>query len=250
VAPAHPDATDEALIGLNKLATVARLWSGAAHDVNNALQVISGTVEILEMRTDLPAQVTDALGRLRTQSNRAAAALAQVIAFTRAGRGTHAPVSLKELAAESLALRDFAIRRARLSSRLECDSQAPLVTGNRGDLQQVVLNLIVNAEQALTGTQGTIVVHIAGDGDGVSLRVSDAGPGLQIEQPERVFEPFVTTHDPFESAGLGLWASRVLVEQHGGTLTLAPRSSGAEFVMQLPAMRRSPAPDKRSIESR
>jgi two-component system NtrC family sensor kinase len=235
-----PDPSEDALIGLNRLATVARLLSGAAHEVNNALQVISGTVEILESRSDVPASLSDALTRLRTQSGRAANALAQVLLFTKAERGDKVPISLHQLAEESLALRDFSIRRARLSARLEADAAGSFVVhANRGDLQQALLNLLMNAEQALTGTTGTIVVQLTSEDGAVVLRVIDEGSGVVLDPPERAFHPFVSTGDPFEAAGLGLWAARSLVEQHGGTLTIETRPAGAAFAMRLPTVTRS-----------
>jgi signal transduction histidine kinase len=227
---------DEALIGLNRLATVARLLSGAVHEVNNALQVISGTVEVLESRPDVPPSFAEALARLRTQSTRAAGALAQVLHFTRAERDARVPLNMREIAEESLALRQFAIRRARLTGHLEVDGDAPcLVIGNRGDLQQALLNMLINAEQALAGTTGAIRIHLARERRTVVVRVIDDGGGVTLDPPERVFDPFVTTRPPFEAAGLGLWAARVLVEQHGGTLTLEANEGTTALVMRLPA---------------
>jgi signal transduction histidine kinase len=226
---------EDALIGLNRQATTARLLSGAVHEVNNALQVISGTVELLESRPDMPPSCREALARLRTQSHRAALALAEVLTFTRSERRVRVPVNMRELAQDSLALRDFAIRRAHLSARLEADPGTTyVVNGNRGDLQQAVLNLVMNAERALTGQRGAIVLQLGADPQSVALCVSDDGPGVTLTPPERAFDPFVTSHDPFEAAGLGLWAARALVEQHGGTLTLERRANRTAIVMTLP----------------
>jgi len=238
-------ASDETLIGLNRLVTAARLMSGAVHDVNNALQVISGTVEILEARSDIPPPVQEALARLRGQSARAAGALAQTLVFTRATRGGQGPINLRELAEESLALRDFSIRRAGLSARLVTEGPGPfVVVGNRGDMQQVLLNLLMNAERALAGRTGSIIVQLALDAGAVVLRVIDEGAGVTLSPADRAFEPFVSTYEPFESAGLGLWAARALVEQCGGTLTVETPTSGAVFAARLPAfaLRPSPAP--------
>ena len=232
---APPSPPDEALIGLNRLATIARLLSGAVHDVNNALHVISGTVELLETRPDLPPSMHEALARLRAQSARAAGSLAQVLAFTRAPRDGHSPLNLRELAEESLALRDFAIRRARLTAKLVADGPGPFVVlGNRGELQQVLLNVLMNAEQALTGRGGTLVVRLTIEGGETVVRVVDDGGGVTLSPPEQVFDAFVTTQPPFDAAGLGLWAARRIVEQHGGTLALEPQSTGASFAMRLP----------------
>jgi signal transduction histidine kinase len=229
------DAPDEALLGLNRLATVARLMSGAAHEVNNALQVISGTVEILESRADMPATFREALARLRQQSSRAAAALAHVQLFTRAARGESAPVNVRELVEESVALRDFAARRAGLSIRFEAEPHAFIVTGSRGDLQQAVLNLMMNAEQALRASGGSITVRLALDDGAVVVSVIDEGPGVAVDPPARAFEPFVTMRDAYESAGLGLWAARVIVEAHGGVLTLERRDGATVAAIRLPA---------------
>jgi signal transduction histidine kinase len=228
--------SDDALIGLNRLATVARLLSGAAHEVNNALQVISGTVEMMESRADVPTSLQGGLARLRSQSSRAAAALAQVLQFARAPRGEGVPVNLREVAEESIALRDFSMRRARLSARVEALAEGPfVVAGNRGDLQQALLNLLINAEQALQQRGGAIVVQLSTEGEHVLLRVIDHGAGIPLESAERAFEPFVTTNDAFESPGLGLWAARVLVERWGGTLTVTSEPAATVFTMRLPA---------------
>ena len=98
--PVVTDPSEDALIGLNRQSTAARLLSGAIHDVNNALMVISATVEMLEARSDVPASMKDSLTRLRAQSSRAATSLAQVLVFTRAARGGQQPINLRELVEE------------------------------------------------------------------------------------------------------------------------------------------------------
>ncbi len=235
----RPGPSDETLIALNRLSTVARLLSGAIHDVNNALMVISGTVDILESRPDVPASMRESLAPLRAPSARAAGTLGQVTLFTRAGHGDQQPINLRELAQESLALRDFAIRRARLTATLETAGEGPfIVTGSRGDLQQVLLNLIMNAEDALAGRTGSILLRLSiepgPERSEVVLRVIDEGTGVSLVPREAVFDPFVTTNDDWESAGLGLWAARMLVERHGGTLTMEETLAGAVFAMRLP----------------
>lgn len=231
----HPD--PQTLLALNYSATAARLLSGVVHEINNALQVISGTVELLENRTDLPPAVSPALERLRNQSARAAAALAEVLLFTRASMEESGKVNLREVAEHSAGLRTFAIRRAGLTIRVEAGSGEYFVSGNRGRLQQVVLNLVANAEQALAGTHGGILVQLEADGDWVVLRVVDDGTGIALEPRERAFERFITTRQPSEGAGLGLWAARTIADAHGGTLTLDERPWGASFALRLPRLR-------------
>jgi len=223
------------LVALNRSATVARLLSSAVHEVNNALQVISGTVEILEGRPDVDPTLARSLERLRTQSARAAAALADVLVFTKAPLEESVPVNMRDTVAHSIALRTFAVRRAGLALRFEADeSIAFIVRGSRGQLQQAILNLLVNAEQAMAGSKGTIGVELTADDAWMSLRVTDEGSGVAVQPVEQMFDPFTSTRIATEGAGLGLWASRRIAEAHGGTLDYEARSPGSAFVMKLP----------------
>ncbi len=228
-----PDA--DVLVALNRSATAARLLSGAVHEVNNALMVISGTVELLEARPDLPPNMADALARLRAQSGRAATALAEVLSFIRTPAGELTLVNLRDAASRAVELRRFAIKRVGLAVRFDADEQVTFTTrGNRGALQQAILNLIVNAEQALAGTQGGITVEVVEDGARVGIRVRDTGRGIPPEVREQLFQPFVTTRAPHEGAGLGLWVARTIAVAHGGTLEVEEATEGASLVMWLP----------------
>ena len=232
----------DAMLALNRSATAARLMAGAIHEVNNALQVISGTVELLQGRTDLPEPVARALDRLRKQGTKAGAALADVLVFTKAAVDETTRVDMREMIDYCVGVRRFAIQRAGLTVRWEPDPSAPLaVVGTRGLLQQAVLNLIINAEQALAFTRGTIAVELTASGEWIEVRVSDDGGGVLVEPRERAFEPFVSTRDPWQGAGLGLWSVRAIAEMHHGTVTIEPEQSGGAFVMRLPkAIDRAP----------
>jgi signal transduction histidine kinase len=226
----------DALLSLNRSTTAARLLSGVVHDVNNVLQVLSGTVELLASRTDLPAAVAPSLDRLGRQTSRAAAILADVQRFTRASLTERDRVNLREVAEHSLALRAFAIKRANLTSRLTAsDTESYYVQGNRAQIQQALLNLVMNAEQALAGAAGgEILVELGGDATTLALRVTDKGPGLAVQPPERAFEAFVTSRDPWEGAGLGLWAARAIAAEHGGSIGLETSAAGTSVVIKLP----------------
>jgi signal transduction histidine kinase len=224
----------DVLLALNRSVTAARLMAGAIHEVNNALQVISGTVEILQGRTDLPEPVTRALDRLRKQGTRAGAALAEVLVFTKGAVDESTRIEMRELVEYCVGVRRFAIQRAGLTVRWEPDPHAEYpVTGTRGLLQQAVLNLIINAEQALAFTRGNVAVELAEAGDWIEVRVSDDGAGVLLEPRERAFEPFVTTRDPWQGSGLGLWSARAIAESHHGTLTMET-GKGGTFVLRLP----------------
>jgi signal transduction histidine kinase len=210
--------------------------AGVIHEVNNVLQVISGTVELLQTRPDVPPSMMPALERLGKQTARGAAIFAEAMMFTRASVAGTDLVNMREVAEHSLNLRAFFIKRANLTSRLAASEQQRFhVVGNRAQLQQALLNLIVNAEQASAGTKGEVVVELEEDRASIVARVIDAGPGLPPELGEKAFEPFVTTREPVEGAGLGLWAARAIASAHGGTVDVEPRPAGNAFVLRLPA---------------
>jgi signal transduction histidine kinase len=225
----------DVLVALNRSTTTARLLSGVIHEVNNALQVISGTVELLQTRPDVPPSMNPALERLSKQTARAATVLSQVLVFTRGSVGERSRVNLREVAEHSLELRAFSIKRASLTSKLTAPETLRFnVNGNRSQLQQAMLNLIVNAELALAATKGEIGVELDAADGWVIVRVVDQGPGLPAETRDKAFEAFVSTRDPWEGAGLGLWAARAIAAEHGGSVTLAESPTGATFEMRLP----------------
>jgi two-component system sensor kinase FixL len=227
----------EVLLGLNRAVTVARLLSGAIHDVNNALQVIAGSIELLEGRPDLPEHVTRGLARMRNQSGRAAAALERVTSFTKASTEDTTIVNLRDMAQRRVALREFAVRKARLSIRLSGDGEAALnVSGNRTYIEQAILNLIVNAEEGLaaSGGGGEIDVQVTADAGWAVVRVFDNGPGISPAVAERLFQPFAAAPTDQHTAGLGLWAARTIAERHGGTLSHDTSAPGTAFVFRLP----------------
>jgi len=231
-----PAPSPDVLLALNRAATTAKLMSGAAHEVNNALHVISGTVELLAERQGLPSEVGSALERIQRQTVIAAEALASVLVFTRAPLDAADSVDMTEMVTHSVALRKFAVRRAGLLIQLETDrTTTAIVRGNRGQLQQIVLNLIINAEQALAGAAGTITVSLTSTPLSVVLRVADAGPGVQDDT--MLFRPFVTGPGRHDGAGLGLWAARALAEAGGGTVVLEPAQPGTVAVLTLPRAR-------------
>lgn len=226
----------DVLVALNRSATSARLMAGVIHEVNNVLQVISGTVELLQTRPDVPPSMMPALERLSKQSARAAAIFSEAMVFTRASVGEVARVNMREVAEHSIALRAFFIKRANLTSKLVAPEDKRFnVMGSRAHLQQALLQLIMNAELAAAGTKGEIVIELDAADGWVTARVTDPGTGLPAELGERAFEAFVSTREPVDGAGLGLWVARELVTAAGGTVTMERGPAGTAFVMRLPA---------------
>jgi signal transduction histidine kinase len=221
---------------LNRLATIARLVAGAAHEVNNALQVIGGSAELLQNRTDLPEPVQKTLTRIRDQAARAASAMTGVVALSRTQPDARTSlVDMCAIASRAVELRRYSIGRADLKVQLTVPPAPQLVTGHPLHLLQALLNMIQNAEEALAPRRsGCIRVELLGDDDIVTVRVSDDGPGVPGADAERIFQPFVTSQPRPESTGLGLPVAREIAMAHRGSLELEPAESGASFRLQLP----------------
>ena len=168
------------------------------------------------------------------------------MAFARQKTDARGRVNMRDLTTRAVGLRTFAIGRARLTIAYDPPKSGAVdVEGFANQLLQAVLNLIVNAEQALAGQQGgTIRVELELPEGWVVVRVSDNGPGVDPAMADRLFEPFMTTRSRDESSGLGLAVARHIAEQHGGTLTLEAAGTGACFALRLPAAPRStPTPN-------
>lgn len=222
-------------VTLNRLATAARLMSGATHEVNNALQVISGTVELLMASPDVPDTVLQSLARIHAQSARAAAAMVGMAALSRPPADGPNTFDARDVVSRAADLRRYAIGRSGLSISLDAAAEPLMVRGNAAQLLQAVVNLIENAEQALSGrAAGRIQVTAALDGSAVRVLVADNGPGLATDVADRVFDPFVTTRPRPDSVGLGLPVARAIAGAHGGTLVAEPSTHGATFALRIP----------------
>ena len=226
-------ATDDMLVALSRSVTTGRLLSGVVHEVNNALLVISGTVELLEGQPALPEPVVRGLERLRRQSARAASALGDVTSFTQASLQDRTEVALRELAQSAIDLRRFAATRAGVSLQFDPGPDACIVHGNAGYLQQAIINLIINGETGLKGTKGKVTVDASVQGHWAVIRVSDDRPrtsGLG----ETAFEPFDPSRPASDISGLGLFAARAIVQAHAGTLTVDEELPTTSYVIRLP----------------
>jgi signal transduction histidine kinase len=234
-----PTLTDDQLLTLNRAGLVAQLLAGAAHEVNNALLVISGTAELLEDGIDTPAAAAKGLARIRSQATKAAAALDALVTFAHGTSNTPGRVDLRDAVAAAIALRRFAIARAGLSISSTAPAEGGFVVdGSPVLMQQAILNLLTNAESALAGVPGgTIRVDLEERDGRALLRVADSGPGVPPDQRARIFEAFRTTTDHRASAGLGLAAARCIAGSTGGDLELEDPASGASFVMAWPLKR-------------
>ncbi len=227
--------TRDRALQVGRLATLGLLMADVAHELNNPLNVILGFSDlVMESPDDGPA-VAEAARILLESANRAAATVRKLLALARARPPQLERVDLKALAQAAIGWREHHLQLHQIEARLEVDPDLPPVECDRHQVHQVLLNLLLNAEQAV-GSRGTIDVRIRrGARDEVRVSVADSGSGVAPEDLTRIFQPFFTTRTPEEGTGLGLASCVSIVEAHSGSISARNRPQGGlEVTFQLP----------------
>ncbi|MEP6730269.1 MAG: PAS domain S-box protein [bacterium] len=239
------DVTDEQrlaeqLLQQEKLAAVGQLVSGVAHELNNPLAAVMAFAQLLLASPngleDEPRQAVETIHR---EALRAAKIVSSLLTFARQQPAERNAARLNDIVADTLELRRYALRTANIEVALDLDPTLPPTWADPFQLQQVVLNLIANAEQALgeTAKERRIGIRTALEGDGtrIVLAVSDNGPGVPRAQVDRIFNPFYTTKPVGQGTGLGLSISDGIVREHGGRIRVeVTQGGGATFIVELP----------------
>jgi two-component system C4-dicarboxylate transport sensor histidine kinase DctB len=212
------------LVFANRLITLELVLPNVTHEINNALQVIGGLGEILATKPGISDDVAQKLQRIHGQSVRCSGLLRELLAYARrdeASPVTDVPRSLDR----ALNLRRYHLARGRITVHVEPVSEgAHLAKMDSQHFEQVVVNLLMNAEQALAGRPEPVIRLAYGrDGSDLVLRVIDNGPGIDPTREEEYFAPFMTTRAG--AVGLGLTASRALAQVAGGSLRFSTPST-------------------------
>lgn len=225
------------LVQSGKMAAVGTLTSGIAHELNNPLNNIGLTIEALldDLDSYPPAEQRRMLDQAYTQVERASTTVRNLLDFTRKDRSAFTRVTVKSVVDTALRL----VGNEAMIAGVECDTRVDpdvAVRGNPHDLQQVLVNLLLNAIQAMP-EGGTIRVEaeVEADEERVRIVVADTGEGIEPEHVDEIFDPFFTTKEPGRGTGLGLSVSHSIIEQHGGRITVASApGEGTTFTIRLP----------------
>jgi signal transduction histidine kinase/ActR/RegA family two-component response regulator len=232
-----------------KLAALGQLVSGVAHEINNPAAIISGFAQTL-LLDELAPEQRETMQMIYDEATRIGRITSNLLAFARAGGRERALVDLNDIVRRTFALRSYHLTTLNIVVTLDLDPTEPRVYANGSEMQQMLLNLLINAEQALTtvDTRRAIMMGTDADDDRVRLRVADTGPGIAPEIQGKIFDPFFTTKPEGMGTGLGLSICYGIVHDHGGRLTLdADPGCGATFTIELPRDQRvrprlTPAP--------
>lgn len=225
------------LMETERLAAVGELVAGVAHEVNNPLSSISAFAQLLLRDETLTAQQRESVDVIRSETGRASQVVRDLLAFARRSSPHREALDLNQVVERTVRLRNYQLTSSGVKTVIDLSPEIPAVLGDARQLQQVVLNLVTNAIQAMAGVGGgTLSLATRVDGGRVMLEVGDTGPGIAPNLRARVFEPFFTTKPEGEGTGLGLSVSYGIVTAHGGTITLTDEGAGARFVVALPAV--------------
>jgi two-component system NtrC family sensor kinase len=233
------------IIQNDKMASIGQLVSGVAHELNNPLTSIAGLAELLLERPPHPELPRDHLRVIHDQAERAGRIVRNLLTFARKGVAEKTAFDLNDVVTRTSLLIMYELQLHGIDLDSELSADPVVVMGDRYELQQVLLNLVTNAVQAVSGLEPgkprRITMYTSrSDGEAV-LRVRDNGPGVPKHLASYLFTPFFTTKAPGEGTGLGLSLSYGLVKAHGGALTYDPPSEGgAEFRVTLPLFEAEP----------
>ena len=232
------------LLHAQKMEALGQLISGVAHELNNPLAAIIAFSQLIRSDERLPADLVHDADLLVQEAERTRRIVQNLLEFARQRTPDRRPTQLHQLVERTIELNTYALRAGRIDVDMQLPGDLPLVLVDADQIQQVLLNLTLNAIQAIRASKpsGTITVsarvapHAGPDGESrVRLTVEDDGPGIKESVRGRIFEPFFTTKEDGERTGLGLSVSHEIMAAHDGNLWFEPGADrGAAFLVDLP----------------
>jgi C4-dicarboxylate-specific signal transduction histidine kinase len=220
-----------------RLAAVGVLVSGVAHELNNPLQAILGTLELLERDKEISPSVLEEIAFVKTQSGRAREIIRNLSRFSSQQSGPPTVVDLRDVVDEVAQLRRRDLDTSNIVLSLDVQSERQ-VYANFTEIEQVTLNFVINAQQSIEAAdraRGRILIRVFDAGKRVRLEVQDDGPGVAAEDEPKLFQPFFTTKPVGKGTGLGLSVSYGIVESYGGSIGHHSNEwGGATFFFELP----------------
>jgi len=223
------------LIQSEKLSTMGQLVSGVAHELNNPLTGIIGFSELLMLEAD--KHIYKDLKRIQEEAARARRIVQNLLSFARMHKPEKTKIDINSIIKNVLELKSYEMRVDNIEIKCNLDINLPVTMGDPHQLQQVFLNIINNAHQAMTssGRSGTMNIRTFKKDTGIIIEFSDTGPGISKENLTRIFDPFFTTKEVGKGTGLGLSLSYGIIKDHGGTIHVSSEEgNGANFTIALP----------------
>ena len=221
----------------SRLAAVGEMVAGVAHEINNPLTGVLGFSQMLLEKENVPEDIREDIKSIAEGSQRVADIVKRLLTFARQTKPVRTLANLNELIENTLKLREYVLKTSNIEVVTRFDPELPWSVVDPGQLQQVFLNLIVNAEQAMKKAhgRGTLIITTIKNDNNIRITFQDDGPGITKENLTHLFEPFFTTKAPGEGTGLGLSLSHSIVLEHEGQLWVESEfGHGATFTLILP----------------
>ena len=241
----------EQLVQAGKLATLGELTTGIAHELNNPLNniglFVGNAIDLIELDSieTSPERILHELYSAMQQMRKATEIITHLRTFGRAASVSYEPVIISQVIQSAVSLIQEQLRLRQIEVRLQLPEEEVVIIGNPIQLEQVFLNLLTNARDAIADMpQKSIIIDCAVKMDFVEIRVQDSGPGIPAELEQRIFDPFFTTKEVGAGTGLGLSITYSIIQEHQGNILLENHDGeGALFLIQLPRTRELPERD-------
>jgi two-component system NtrC family sensor kinase len=232
------DELERQLVQADKLSSIGLLAAGVAHEVNTPLAVISTYAQMLAKQVSEDEQKSKLLDKIAKQTFRASEIVNSLLNFSRTSTTEFVELDVAKVIQETLNLVEHQLRKSAIEVKLDAQQGLPPVKGNAGKLQQVFLNLFLNARDAMEAG-GTLAIRVWSEDGFARIDVADNGQGIQPENLARIYDPFFTTKAARKGTGLGLSVTYGIVREHGGTIEVESRlGAGSRFRVELPLARK------------
>jgi len=221
---------------VSRLSTVGQMAAGICHEINNPLTAVIGYSDLLTTK-DLPEGVKQDLERILDGGRRVANVVRQLLAFARSDKPTREMVDINDIVRSTLRLREHQLEIANIKVLTNLAPDLPSTFVDAGQLQQVFINIILNAETEMKSAhgRGTLVIETAYVDDIIRISLKDDGPGIPEKHMNRIFDPFFTTRRVGEGTGLGLSVCHGIITEHNGKIyAQSKQGKGTTFVVELP----------------
>ncbi len=237
------------LVQADKLSSIGLLAAGVAHEVNTPLAVISTYAQMLAKQVSGDEQKSKLLEKIAKQTFRASEIVNSLLNFSRTSSTDFIDIEVNRTIRETLSLIDHQLMKTAVRTELSLEDSVPKLKGNAGKLQQVFLNLFLNARDAMPDG-GLLAVRTWSAERAVYIEVADSGGGIAPEHLGRIWDPFFTTKAPKKGTGLGLSVTYGIIREHGGTIEVESQvGQGTRFIIELPLVRVQEFPARKASET-
>jgi signal transduction histidine kinase len=229
---------EDQLIQNEKLTSIGLLAAGVAHEVNTPLAVISSYSQMLRKEISPEDSRHKLLEKITKQTFRASEIVNSLLNFSRTSATEFTEIDIHQVITETISLLEHQFKTARIRVERELKADCPMTYGNAGKLQQVFLNLFVNARDAMPAGGELRILTDTGDSK-IEILVQDTGVGISRENVKKIYDPFFTTKAAGKGTGLGLSVSYGIIQEHGGNISVDSKQGvGTSFKLELPLVRK------------